>query len=142
MKRTQGGGSLEFYIDGAAKGNPGPGGIGVVVCRDGRAVKNISYYIGEVTNNVAEYTALIYGLQEALIQKAKSVKVYTDSELLFKQLKGVYKVKDGCLRVLNTQVQHLLSGISDFDIMHIPRESNKGADALANQAVKQDVFSF
>jgi ribonuclease HI len=142
MSPRRSAGLLELHIDGAAKGNPGPGGIGVVVSQDGRVVKNISHYIGEVTNNVAEYTALIYGLQEALIRRSERVKVYSDSELLCKQLQGLYKIKDEGLRVLHTQVRHLLSGIPDFDIAHIPREDNASADALANQAVKQDVFVF
>ncbi len=134
--------SLEAYIDGAAKGNPGPAGIGVVVFSDKKIIKRISQYIGETTNNVAEYTALVYALQEALIQKASSIKIYTDSELLFKQTKDLYKVKDGNLKVLKAQVDHLLSGIKDFDIEYIPREKNIEADKLAQGSIKQDVFIF
>ena len=82
---------LEIFIDGASKGNPGPSGIGVVICRDGQTIKNISSFIGNTTNNVAEYTALLYGLQEALLLKAKVVKINTDSELLYRQIKKIYK---------------------------------------------------
>ena len=81
--------ALEIYIDGASKGNPGPSGVGVVICRDGETIKNISSYIGHATNNVAEYTALIYALEEALIMKAESLKINTDSQLLHRQLKGI-----------------------------------------------------
>lgn len=137
---------FEIYIDGAAKGNPGPAGIGVVVTKSGKTLKDISHYIGEATNNVAEYTALIYGLQEALIQKTKNVKVYTDSELLYKQVKKLYKIKNTSLKVLMLQVQHLISGFEGFDIDHIPREKNKEADRLASKAVenfaKQETFNF
>ncbi|MCX5712517.1 MAG: reverse transcriptase-like protein, partial [Candidatus Omnitrophica bacterium] len=70
---------IEIYIDGAAKGNPGPAGIGVVICHGGVTIKNIDKYIGKATNNVAEYTALIYGLQEAIAMKAEIIKINTDS---------------------------------------------------------------
>lgn len=89
---------LELYIDGASKGNPGPSGIGVIICRNGETIKNISSYIGNATNNIAEYTALIYALEEALILKAEVLKINTDSELLYKQLRRDYKVKAPTLR--------------------------------------------
>ena len=74
---------LDIYIDGASKGNPGPSGVGAVICRNGETIKNISSFIGNTTNNVAEYTALIYGLEEALLLKAESVRINTDNQLLF-----------------------------------------------------------
>lgn len=128
---------LDIYIDGAAKGNPGPAGIGVVILQDGRALKNISRFIGNKTNNVAEYTALIYGLQEALILRADKIRVWTDSELLSKQLKGEYRVKHENLKPLFEQIKHLTGGFGSFEIHHISREHNRGADKLANQAVKE-----
>lgn len=128
---------MEIYIDGASKGNPGPAGIGVVVCRDGEVVNNISSYIGETTNNLAEYTALIYGLQEALVQKAESVKLYSDSQLLCRQLTGEYKVRDERIKGLYNQALHLIAAIKHLDVEHICRERNKGADKLANLAVKK-----
>ena len=73
--------ALEIYIDGASKGNPGPSGIGVVICQGEDTLKNISSYIGNATNNIAEYTALIYALQEALVLKAEAVTIKTDSQL-------------------------------------------------------------
>jgi ribonuclease HI len=130
---------LVIYTDGGSRGNPGPSGIGVIVCGEGgEAVKNVSKYIGETTNNVAEYMALIYGLQEALILRADEVIINSDSELLVKQLKKEYKVKDKDLKVLNGQVEHLLSGFRKYEINHIDRSLNKGADRLADKAVGQE----
>ena len=86
--------SLEIYTDGACSGNPGEGSIGVFIKKDGKVYKEIAKPIGETTNNMAEYSALIYALQEALILKEDEVKVFTDSELMYKQLMGEYKVKN------------------------------------------------
>ncbi|MBP7216439.1 MAG: ribonuclease HI family protein [Candidatus Omnitrophica bacterium] len=127
---------LELYIDGASKGNPGPSGIGVVLCNDGETIKNISSFIGEATNNVAEYTALIFGLQEALLLKAQSVTIKSDSELLCRQLNKTYKIKNPRLLGLYNQAVHLIAGLKHVSITHIPREQNSGADKLANLAVK------
>lgn len=128
--------SLELFTDGASQGNPGEAGIGVVVCHNGEVIKNISQSIGVATNNVAEYYALIYGLQEALIMRAGEVIVNTDSELLARQLNRTYKVKNAILKPLFSQIQHLLSGFAAAKINHIPRQLNRGADKLASQAVK------
>jgi len=130
---------LEIYIDGASKGNPGPSAIGVVICRDGEILKNIASFIGNTTNNIAEYTALIYGLQEGLIIHAERIKINTDSQLLYRQLKKIYKIKNPNILGLYNQAQHLMSAFSEVLINHIPREQNRGADKLANQAVKQAV---
>ena len=129
--------ALEIYIDGAAKGNPGPAGIGVIIMAEAEIVKNISQYIGENTNNFAEYTALIYALQEALILKADKIKVYSDSELLCRQINREYKVKSANIINLYIQALHLISAFKDFSIKHVAREKNKGADKLANLAVKK-----
>ena len=125
----------DIYVDGASQGNPGESGIGAIICKDNNVVKNISQYIGITTNNVAEYVALIYGLQEALIQNIKNININTDSELLYKQLKGEYKVKDGALKIFNGIIKHILSGFEKSEITHIPREKNKGADKLATLAI-------
>ena len=125
---------IEIYIDGASKGNPGPSGIGVVICQDGKTIKNISSYIGNATNNIAEYTALIFALQEALKLKAETVTVNTDSELLYKQIKRLYKIKNPNLLRLYIQFTHLVADFKDFTIKHIPREKNRGADRLATLA--------
>lgn len=127
---------VSIYIDGASKGNPGPAGIGVVVCDEkGKTVKNISKYIGQTTNNIAEYTALIWALQEALIMKIDHIQINTDSELLARQLGKTYKVKDENLKVLYEQVNHLLGGFSKVEVKRIDRADNKGADKLATQAI-------
>ena len=128
---------IEIYIDGASKGNPGPSGIGVVICKDGDTIKNISSYIGNATNNVAEYSALIYALQEALILKAENIKINTDSQLLYRQIKKIYKVKNPNILGLYNQVLHLMSAFKEVSINFIAREGNKGADKLANQAIKK-----
>jgi len=130
---------LEIYIDGASKGNPGPSGIGAVICERGRVVKNISSYIGEATNNIAEYTALIYALQEGLILKAERIKINTDSQLLARQINKVYKVKNSGIINLYNQVVHLLSAFKEVKINHICREENCGADKLADKAVREAI---
>lgn len=130
---------LEIYIDGASKGNPGPAGIGVIICKDAEVVKNISTFIGNATNNFAEYTALIYGLQEALLLKAERVKINTDSQLLYRQIKREYKVKNANIIGLYNQVLHLMSGFNAVEMNHIPRENNRGADKLASKAIKQAI---
>ncbi|MEW6101209.1 MAG: ribonuclease HI family protein [Candidatus Omnitrophota bacterium] len=128
---------LEIYIDGASKGNPGPSGIGVIICSGKEVVKNVSSFIGNATNNVAEYTALIYGLQEALKMRAENLKINTDSQLLYRQLKKEYKVKHPNILGLYNQAQNLLSAFKKISLKNIPREDNKGADKLATKAVKE-----
>jgi len=128
---------LEIYIDGASKGNPGPSGVGVVICRGEETIKNISTFIGNTTNNVAEYTALIYALQEALKLKAEILKIRTDSQLLHRQLNKTYKVRNENIAGLYKQVVVLLTGFRDVSVAHIPRENNKGADNLATLAIKK-----
>jgi len=128
---------VDIYIDGASKGNPGPSGIGVIICQHGKVIRNISRYIGTATNNVAEYTALIYALQESLILGAHAVTVNSDSELLCRQVNGIYKIKNPGIKGLYEQVAHLKSGFKELTIRHIPREENLGADKLATQAVKE-----
>ena len=128
---------LEIFTDGACSGNPGPSGIGVVISRDGQVIKRISKFIGLATNNLAEYTALIYALQEALILKASEIKISTDSELLYHQIKGRYKIKNEKLKILFDQVQNLIRGFKRFDLECIPREKNQEADRLATQALRE-----
>ena len=130
---------LEIYIDGASKGNPGPSGVGAVICHSGAVVKNISSFIGNATNNIAEYTALIYALQEAVILKAESLKIKTDSQLLARQLNKVYKVKSANISELYKQAVVLLASFKKVSIVSIPREENKGADRLATLAVKKEL---
>ena len=127
---------LTLFVDGASRGNPGPSGVGVVLTDGGdRVLRSFGKYIGETTNNVAEYTALLYGIQEALLHQAGFLRVYTDSELLARQLQGRYKVKEPHLRLLRDQIRHLILAFRSFTIHHIAREKNREADKLANQAI-------
>ena len=132
----------EMYIDGACQGNPGESGIGIIICQGDKVIKNISQYIGITTNNVAEYMALVFGLQEAVVQKIDQISIKTDSELLYKQIKGEYKVKDVTLKLLHTLAKHLLSSFQMADIINIPRENNKGADKLAVKAIEKRPVLF
>lgn len=126
---------LEIFVDGACSGNPGPAGIGLVIKRGGKTVAEISKPIGEATNNIAEYSALVCALQEALVLKATRVKVSTDSQLMFYQLTGSYKVKDQKLKFLHDQVQQLKRGFTNVELVHVPREKNKEADKLATSSL-------
>ena len=128
---------LEIHIDGACSGNPGEAAIGVVVRREGKILKEIARSIGVATNNVAEYSALICALQEALIQKEENVSIFTDSELVYKQLKGEYQVKHPTIKPLFEQVRHLAQGIKHLDLKCVPREQNKDADRLATSVLKK-----
>ncbi len=129
--------SLTIYIDGACIGNPGKAGVGIVIYNEeGTKIKEISKSIGMATNNIAEYTALLFALQEGLLLGYREkITVYTDSELLYKQIKGEYKIKNDTLRNLLYLAQHLITGYKTFQIEHIKRESNKIADKLASQSV-------
>lgn len=131
--------SCEVYIDGASHGNPGPAGVGIVFMgSDGepQPIRQFSKYVGEATNNVAEYLALIYALQEALQQGYTALTVKTDSELLARQINGAYKVRHAHLRLFHDLALHLAQGFRGFSIAHIPRSQNRLADRLAGQAVK------
>jgi len=126
---------LAIFIDGAARGNPGPAGLGVVVTDGSSTVKELSKFIGEATNNVAEYSALIFGMDEAHNLGAKELTINTDSELLAKQLGGEYKVKNKTLKGLYDKAIKILDNFTEVTVNQIPRERNKGADKLANKAI-------
>lgn len=127
---------LEIAVDGACSGNPGRAGIGVIIRRDGEVVKEVSRSIGEATNNIAEYSALICALQEALILKANSIKVLTDSELVYKQVGGMYKIKNDKLKALHAQVITLKAAFDEFELIHVLRDKNREADKLATSSLK------
>jgi len=128
--------SINIFIDGASRGNPGPSGIGVLFCDDNNnAVKKLFKCIGNATNNVAEYSALIYAMQEALIDRYENVRVNSDSELLTKQLTGEYKVKNENLKPYYDLFQHIARGFDKIEIISIGRENNSIADKLANKAI-------
>lgn len=129
---------VRLYVDAASRGNPGPAGVGGLVRgKKGEVVSEWSYYLGETTNNVAEYLAVIYGLQEALMQGFRKVTVCTDSELVSRQLGGEYRVKNETLKWLHALVKHLVKGFVKVEIVKIGREANKEADRLAAKSIKE-----
>ena len=131
---------LVIRTDGASKGNPGRTGVGVsIVDGEGKRVGEISRYLGHKTNNEAEYWALLLGLREAKRLGADSVHVYTDSELIERQVNGIYKVKDPKMKLLNHRVMEDMKGFSSFIIESVPREQNREADRLANQAIQKRI---
>lgn len=123
---------VEF--DGASRGNPGPAGVGYRVLPDGQGVEGHEY-IGEATNNEAEYTALIYGLRSALEKGYTDVRAEGDSELVVRQVRGEYDVGAENLRPLYEQVLDLVEQFDRFEIRHVKRSDNQGADDLANEAL-------
>jgi ribonuclease HI len=126
---------LVLNTDGAARHNPGPAALGVVIAENGQVIKTISEYVGETTNNVAEYLAVIRGLEEAMSLGAERVQIRSDSELLVKQINGQYKVKNEGLRPLYLLVKVLMEKFTEVSFLHINREQNKEADRLANKAL-------
>ncbi|OGB90363.1 hypothetical protein A2625_05630 [candidate division WOR-1 bacterium RIFCSPHIGHO2_01_FULL_53_15] len=128
---------VQIFTDGAARGNPGPAGIGVVIKKGAETLLEISGYVGKTTNNVAEYVALIRGLEEALLLGAIEAEAHSDSELLVKQVNGEYKVKNEGLVPLAYQVRALTSKFKKFSISHRVREENKHADELANRGIDE-----
>lgn len=122
--------------DGAARGNPGPAGVGVVVSSaDGEVLATLAEGIGETTNNVAEYTAAIEGLRRAAEVGATDVLLRSDSRLLVEQLAGRYRVKNERLRALHATAVRLTARFATIAYEHVPRERNARADALANEGV-------
>jgi ribonuclease HI len=132
---------LYVYVDGAARGNPGPAAIGVLVLtREGKRVAAFGEAIGETTNNYAEYTALIHALRLLSVFEVDRLRIYSDSELMAMQVKGEYRVKEKTLQSLYAQVMSMLRRYKDWDIAHIPREKNAEADALANRSLNEQVI--
>jgi ribonuclease HI len=131
-------GATRIHIDGAARGNPGPAGVGILITApDGQIVERIHRSIGEATNNVAEYRALLLALERARALGCAEIEVYSDSELLVRQLQGRYQVKHPVLRALYTKARGRAAGFRRFHITHVPREENVEADALANRGIEE-----
>ncbi len=127
---------LTLYVDGGARGNPGPAAAGVVLRDEGGApLLEAGYLLGTLTNNQAEYSALLIGVRAARQAGAKSLTIYSDSELMVKQLMGEYRVKAGGLKPLFEDVQHQLLGLARWKIHHVLRDENRRADELVNQAL-------
>lgn len=123
-----------LHCDGASRGNPGEAGIGCIIFINDNKKIEISEYIGKTTNNVAEYKALIRGLEETLKEGADEIDIFSDSELLVRQILGIYKVKNKKLIELYEKVKELLSKLKSYKIIHINREHNSIADKLAKEA--------
>jgi ribonuclease HI len=129
---------LRLHVDGASRGNPGEAGFGVhVTGDDGSEVASLYGYLGKATNNVAEYQALLHGLRFALARGASRVEIFSDSELLVRQVEGRYRVKSPGLQPLHREAKGLLARFERARVAHVPRERNREADALANQAVDE-----
>jgi ribonuclease HI len=125
-----------IYTDGAARGNPGPAAIGVIIKDEtGNTIATISRRLGATTNNQAEYRAIIAALEKAIALGARQVVLKSDSELVVKQINGLYKIKNTALRPLYQKVVELIGSLETFTIAYIPRERNAAADALANKAL-------
>jgi ribonuclease HI len=131
---------LKLHIDGASKGNPGRAGIGVSITNEeGKTVSALSRYLGHKTNNEAEYWAILIGLREAKRLGGEEIRIFTDSQLLERQVNGIYQVKASKLKPLHRAVVQNLKDFSSFKIESIPREQNREADRLANQAIRRRI---
>ena len=131
-----------IYTDGGARGNPGPGGAGVVIYdTNHKVIQEHSRFLGHTTNNKAEYEALILGLEKTKALKATIVDCYLDSKLVVEQLNRRYKVKNKDLGVLFLKAWNLSQYFKQVNFYHIPREKNKKADSLVNKVIDQNLFS-
>jgi len=135
---------ITIYTDGGARGNPGPAAIGVVIKKEGQTLKKYFQFIGEATNNQAEYEAVIFALKKVKLlfgrKKAKTMalEVYTDSELMARQLNHQYKIKEEDLQPLFLKVWNLILDFRQVSFKHILRQQNKEADRLVNQALDKE----
>jgi ribonuclease HI len=130
--------ALRAWVDGGARGNPGPAGYGVLLeDGEGRVVRRCWGFLDSATNNVAEYNGLILALEQALELGARRLEVRTDSELIQRQITGAYKVRQPHLRELYGRVRRLIDQLEGFRIEHVRREHNREADLLANRAMDQ-----
>ncbi len=133
-------GYLVAYIDGGARGNPGPAGYGVVIEDElGRPVANLSEFLGRQTNNYAEYSGLLAALNYTQRHGFKALKVISDSELMVKQIAGEYKVSSPTLKELYERAMKLIDHMECFEIRHVLREKNREADRLANLAMDRGI---
>lgn len=133
---------LIINTDGGARGNPGPAGIGVVICNDSqKIIGRHKQFIGEATNNVAEYKALILALTEAQKLGAAGLVINMDSELVVRQMQGRYKIKEPGLKVLATEALKLIQNFKNVEFVHVVREKNHLADKLVNEAIDQVLVS-
>ncbi|MGH2394834.1 MAG: ribonuclease HI family protein [Candidatus Limnocylindria bacterium] len=132
---------LLIHTDGAARGNPGPAGLGAVLqdSETGETVAELARYLGTQTNNVAEWTAVQDALEEALRRGARQVDLRTDSQLVARQISGRYRVKHPNLKPIHARVMALLAQFEAYTVGHVPRERNQEADRLSNVAIDRRV---
>jgi ribonuclease HI len=129
---------VRVYSDGAARGNPGPAGAGAVIAGpEGQVLERLGRFLGVQTNNVAEYEALLLGLERARQLGAEEVAVFADSELMIRQLQGTYRVKNEGLKPLYEQAVRHLEAFQRYTLQHIPRAENKEADEMSNRAIDE-----
>lgn len=128
--------NMQLHTDGGARGNPGPAGAGVVLSdSSGNKIKELGAYLGECTNNEAEYRALILGLNQAIEHKVSNLACFLDSELIVRQLNGIYKVKNENMKKFWTEVKSLEKHFDAITYTHVRREKNKDADKLVNEVL-------
>ena len=133
-----GGDRFVIHTDGAARGNPGPAGAGAVLRRSGgELVEEACRFLGHATNNVAEYSALILGLERAREHGACQVEIRADSELLVRQMSGEYKIKNAALKELAARAHEIAQSFTRVAYVHVRREQNRDADRLANRAIDE-----
>ncbi len=133
-------GEVTLAVDGASRGNPGPAGIGAaIIDRNGKSLAELSRYIGQATNNEAEYQALVMGLELARDRKHPGIVIQTDSELMARQVRGEYRVKEPRLREMYARAHKLLEGFKRWEIREVPRTQNRLADRLSNIAIDKHI---
>jgi len=131
---------VRIYSDGASRGNPGPAGAGAVLTdKEGQALEHLGRFLGEQTNNQAEYAGALLGLRRAKALGASSVELLSDSQLLIRQLKGLYRVKHPGLLPLHQEALECLACFSEVRLTHIPREENQAADTMSNRAIDENM---
>jgi ribonuclease HI len=128
--------NLDVFTDGACSGNPGEAAIAVVFKENGKIVKEVAEAIGHSTNNIAEYSALVRALKEAKTLKLTSIRIHTDSQWMFNQIRGIYKVKNEGIKPLYDEAVALAKGFKRVEFKWVPREENKDADRLAQGVLK------
>lgn len=130
--------TLRIHVDGASRGNPGDAGFGVHVAGpDGTTLAELYGHLGPTTNNVAEYQGLLHALRWARERGARRLEIFSDSELLVRQMSGQYRVKNPKLQPLYREAAELVAGFEGVSLQHVPRERNRKADALANRALDE-----
>jgi ribonuclease HI len=127
---------IKIFSDGACRGNPGPAGSGYIIYADGQEIATGVKFLGTATNNVAEYTAVLEAAKDPILEQFDTLNFYLDSELVVKQMKGEYKVKNQGLIPLKQELEKILKD-KTVTFNHVPRNQNKEADRLANQAIDE-----